>query len=96
MYGCVFHKEDGFCEKFSDDRCKSYCVMGPCKYAIPSHADKVRTMSDEELAEFLWNRDIQIVERASKAVGFNYNYDEAQCTQNILDWLKSPVEEEQK
>lgn len=60
MYGCVFHKEDGFCEKFSDDRCKSYCVMGPCQYAIPSNADRIRGMTDEELADLLlhicdWN-----------------------------------------
>ena len=57
-----------------------------------TNADRLRSMTDAELAEFLWNRDIQIVERASKAAGFNYHYDEAQCIQNISDWLKSPVE----
>ena len=80
MYGCVFHKEDGFCEKFSDDRCKSYCVMGPCQYAIPSNADRIRGMSDEGLAEWL----------SCNSTGDGYG----NGTEEWLSWLKSPVEAE--
>lgn len=58
-----------------------------------TNADRIRGMTDEELADFLWHRDIQIVERASKVAGFNYSYDEAECKQNIKGWLKAPVEE---
>lgn len=57
-----------------------------------TNADRIRQMTDEELAEFLWQRDIQIVERASKAAGFNYHYNETECIHNIKDWLKAPVD----
>jgi len=81
MYGCVFHKEDGFCEKLSDDSCKSYCVMGPCQYAIPSNADRIRTMDDVGLAAwYCHGRDCR---------GCEFGASDG-C--HLLDWLKSPVE----
>ena len=67
-------------------------VVVNAKQHKQTNADKIRSMTDEELADFLWHRDIQIVERASKVAGFNYSYDEAQCIQNIKDWLKATVE----
>lgn len=82
MYGCVFHKEDGFCEKFSDDRCKSYCVMGPCQYAIPSNADRIRGMTDEELAQTLYWLRLD----ALRLEGFE---GQIETTDEILEWLKA-------
>ena len=82
MYGCVFHTEDGFCEKFSDDRCKSYCVMGPCQYALPSNADRIRNMSDEELAHLLHTAEEHLFS------GNLWNYEQWR------KWLKAPVEVE--
>lgn len=97
MYGCVFHKEDGFCEKFSDDRCKSYCVMGPCQYAIPSNADRIRSMTDEELAFWMTTN----VTCCSCPVDLDacHNFEisgELSCEEILLDWLKAPVEETKK
>lgn len=86
MYGCVFHKENGFCEKFSDDRCKSYCVMGPCKYAIPSNADRIRVMTDEELANFLFT-NVDCSTCTMHGGGCSVD-----CEKWILSWLKAPVE----
>lgn len=57
-----------------------------------TNADKIRAMTDEELASFLWNRDMNIVEKASKAVGFTFRVDEEQCVSNILNWLKEEAE----
>ena len=82
MYGCVFHKEDGFCEKFSDDRCKSYCVMGPCQYAIPSNADRIRVMDEVGLAAwYCHDRDCR---------GCEFGASDG-C--HLLDWLEAPAEE---
>lgn len=93
MYGCVFHKEDGFCEKFSDDRCKSYCVMGPCQYAIPSNADKIRQMSDEELADAIYSAVDSCPEgKRPEGTCVANAYD---CRTCWLSWLKAPVEEVQ-
>lgn len=94
MSGCVYRSEDNKCKFWSDygKGIVTYCDPCDCKEKTTTNANRIRAMTDEELAEFLWNRDIQIVERASKAAGFNYYYDEAQCIQNISDWLKTPVE----
>lgn len=51
IYPCVHCTEDGYCKKFSDEEVISWCVQGPCKDERPSNADKLRSMSDEELAE---------------------------------------------
>jgi hypothetical protein len=56
-----------------------------------TNADRIRAMTDEELAEFLLNRDLNIVEKASKAVGFTYKVDREQCLVNVIGWLKEEV-----
>ena len=58
-----------------------------------TNADLIRTMSDEELAEFLLNRDLDVVEKASKSVGFTYKVDRERCLVNVIDWLKQEAEE---
>ena len=49
-YPCV-HWDKGKCKKFSDDTTTSWCVEGPCGDQMPSNADKIRNMTDEELKE---------------------------------------------
>ena len=51
-YPCV-HWDKGKCKKFSDDDITSWCVWNPCTSQTPSNADRIRSMSDEELAMFL-------------------------------------------
>ena len=50
---CIYFEKDGKCRKFSDDTYISYCVMGPCPEQKLSNADRIRAMSDEELAKLL-------------------------------------------
>ena len=52
-YPCIYFEKDGKCRKFSDDTAISYCVMGPCPEQKLSNADRIRDMSDEELAKWL-------------------------------------------
>ena len=49
---CVYY-DNGKCQKFTDDHYNSWCVEGPCEYQTMSNADHIRSMTDEELAEFL-------------------------------------------
>ena len=51
-YPCIYW-DNGLCKKFSDDKSTSWCVEGPCGDQMPSNADKIRAMSDEELKEFI-------------------------------------------
>ncbi len=49
-YPCVYYDNEK-CKKFSEDGITSYCVLGPCSHETPSNADRIRAMSDEELAD---------------------------------------------
>ena len=89
-YPCV-HWDKGKCKKFSDDEVTSWCVEGPCIDETPSNAVQIRSMSDEELAEFLCSfrscdADEYICEgcKATK-------YCRAGHT-GTIDWLQQPAE----
>lgn len=53
FYPCMYCTEDGYCKKYSDEEVVSWCIQGPCKDEKPSNADRIRAMTDEELAELL-------------------------------------------
>ena len=57
-YPCVYY-DNGKCQKFSDEKYNSWCVEGPCEHQTPSNGDRIRGMSDEDLAEFLYAVDIR-------------------------------------
>lgn len=82
-YPCVYWS-DGMCKKFSDDKVTSWCVEGPCGDQMPSNADKIRAMSDEELKEFICSNS------QCKFCKFERW---GRC--ELLEWLKQPVKEEQ-
>lgn len=81
-YPCVYFEKDGKCRKFSDDTAISYCVMGPCPEQKLSNADRIRSMSDEELVDWAINKVPQIASRYSDS------------KLGLLDWIKRPAEED--
>lgn len=82
---CVFEKTEANCPG---------CFEGSHYRPKPmTNADRIRAMSDEELAQFIWNRDIDIVEKASVAGQFTFTVDREKCFKNVLEWLKKEVEE---
>ena len=80
-YPCVYWS-DGMCKKFSDDKSTSWCVEGPCGEQVPSNADKIRAMSDEELKEFICSNS------QCKFCKFERW---GRC--ELLEWLQQPVKE---
>ena len=76
-YPCVYWN-DGKCKKFSDDKVTSWCVWSPCASQTPSNADRIRNMSDEELAMCLYE------------IGYDGGWGALEGT---LDWLQQPAEE---
>jgi hypothetical protein len=80
LYPCVYCTEDGYCKKYSDEEVTSWCVQSPCKDEKPSNADRIRSMTDEELAE--WLCDI---------AGWLPMYEGKMHP--ILDWLKEEAKE---
>ena len=89
-YPCV-HYDGGKCKKFSDDRVTSYCVKGPCDDETPSNADRIRAMSDEELADLQTIMDgaFTCQECQTKCV----EKCNAHCIENCLKWLQQPAGE---
>ena len=80
-YPCVYWS-DGMCKKFSDDKVTSWCVEGPCGDQMPSNADKIRAMNDEELKEFICSNS------QCKFCKFERW---GRC--DLLEWLQQPVKE---
>lgn len=87
---CVYF-DNGKCKKFSDAEVTSWCVEGPCKDRTPSNADRIRAMSDEELAEFICGIfDDDDDDICGKFINgwFIPCYDQY----SIKEWLQQPVE----
>ena len=79
-YPCVYWN-DGKCKKFSDDKVTSWCVFSPCASQTPTNADRIRSMSDEELAMLLYE------------IGYDGGWGALEGT---LDWLRQPAEKSDK
>ena len=90
-YPCIYWEKDGKCRKFSDDTYISYCVMGPCPEQKLSNADRIRAMSDEELAKYLSNPCECTVDPEQD--GFRECGNDL-CVKYLLEWLQQPAEEE--
>jgi hypothetical protein len=97
---CYYRTDDGKCRKFTDDKYTSYCVDGPCPDETPTNADRIRGMSDEELAaiiaadfteeklNYCQNKPecSAILETADGIISDEW------CIQCALDWLKAETE----
>ena len=81
---CVYW-DSGKCKKFSDDKVTSWCVESPCEYQMPSKADRIRAMSDEELAEFLEST------HTNMAIKLGDEFI-VRAKEYIEIWLKQPAE----
>ena len=53
MKGCVYRTESDLCKKFTTDHSISFCVGRNCPDRKESNADRIRAMTDEELAKFI-------------------------------------------
>lgn len=94
-YPCVYFEKNGRCRKFSDDTAVSYCVMGPCPEQTLSNADRLRAMSDEELAEFISR--IEIGDFGPQVYGKTFCdmcKGQYECDDCRLWWLQQPAEED--
>lgn len=57
-----------------------------------TNADKIRSMSDDELAEFLAEEQLRIANIVFQAVG--YGLEKQAIYARRLDWLQQPAEED--
>lgn len=94
-YPCVYFEKDGKCRKFSDNTAISYCVMGPCPEQKLSNADRIRDMSDEELAEFISRIEIgDFGPQVYRKTFCDMCKGQYECDDCRLWWLQQPAEED--
>lgn len=99
---CVYRTNDGFCKLYSTDGVVSYCVDGPCKDEVQTNADRIRSMSDEELASALVKYE-GTEKRPTRFGGHEHIFHgpngetcgtKAYALQLWMEWLRQPAEEE--
>ena len=88
LYPCVYCTEDGYCKKYSDDEVTSWCVQGPCKDVKPSNADRIRAMTDMELA-----KELSRIHGTCDWCPMHDDCDGENCDGQLLDWLRTEVTE---
>ena len=86
----------GICEKCKNTMCRrkrddiTGCSLFIAKDTkVLTNGDRIRAMSDEELAEFIV--DFELCDVCSKEC--NALIDNEDCDQQLLKWLKQPAEE---
>lgn len=87
LYPCVYCTEGGYCKKYSDDEATSWCVLGPCKDEKPSNADRIRAMTDMELA-----KELSRIHGTCDWCPMHDDCDGENCDGQLLDWLKQETE----
>ncbi len=77
-YPCVYY-DNHKCQKFSDEKYNAWCDFDNCEHQTPSNGDKIRAMSDEELAALLFETfwAVSVIR-----------------TETVLQWLRQPAEED--
>lgn len=93
MNGCIYRTAEDKCELYSDSGkgIVSYCDFADCEDKKPTNGDRIRSMSDEELANWL---DL-LVNRA-KIYGENKVWleDTPRYYTDWLGWLKQEARHE--
>ena len=88
MNGCIYRTKDGECDLWSEDgKYKAWCDMADCPSRKPSNADRLRDLSDEELAEFV--NDLYYGMNENPGMCYDCDHDSVQnCKQCWLKWLR--------
>lgn len=93
MNGCIYRTKDGECDLYAEGgKFKAFCDMDGCKGRRLSNGDKIRAMSDEELAELIGDNIDCCICKEMHSADECPRTDVKDCYGVWLDWLKSPVE----
>ena len=91
MNGCIYRTRSDLCMKFTTDKSISFCVGKKCPDRKESNADRIRSMTDEELANLfgVWVADCDNNDVPCKEYCSYYK----SCGDAWLAWLKEEVRE---
>ena len=66
----------------------------PKPYKPHTNADRIRAMSDEELAKYLYQMQKNILRYVATVIGYSEEFDFADEAPDLLEWLQRPAEGE--
>lgn len=81
MNGCIYRTRSDLCMKFTTDESISFCVGKKCPDRKESNADRIRSMTDEELASCITDDLCDRVCHSPLSCDGN-------CEIQVLAWLK--------
>lgn len=90
MNGCIYRTKDGECDLYAEGgKYTAFCEMENCVGRKMSNADRIRSMTDDELASVLLD------ERCSFCDANNYSVCNStkRCHEEIEAWLRAEVSE---
>ena len=91
MNGCIYRTKDGECDLYAEGgKYTAFCEMENCAGRKMSNADRIRAMSDEELAEFMRPYDSGCPRWKENPLPCS---DWDNCGECWLKWLKEEVSE---
>lgn len=85
MNGCIYRTRSDLCMKFTTEQSISFCVGKKCPDRKESNADRIRGMTDEELADWL---GVYCNGQTAQEVGKPCVSDMGSCEECWLEWLK--------
>jgi hypothetical protein len=88
-YPCIYN-EEGTCKLHSTVYEHSWCVEGPCDDQTLSNGDRIRSMTDEELAELISEHVPLCV--GPKKIQEQYSSTRMTATEVWLNWLKQETD----
>ena len=95
-YPCVYYDNEK-CQKFTDDKFTSWCVLGPCGEQMLSNADRIRAMSDEAFAVWLVKKTVYQESAFSQPSYLNFltGMDDTKegAINGTIVWLKRPAKD---
>lgn len=93
MDGCIYRTKDNECDRYSEGgKYHAFCDDN-CDMAVPSNADQIRSMTDEELAVQLALPYLTEPPWCAEHITCQYiNEDIMPCDKCALEWLKQEAE----
>jgi len=99
MNGCIYRTKDNECELWTVDKRHSFCDIETCKDRVMSNADRIRSMTDEELARFLSFNTYKHIDdflldlKDQTDITVTYSRYEEEYKKKITEWLKAEVQD---
>jgi len=92
MDGCIYRSQFDMCEKSKEEDEKigirRWCDFDGCEDKHPSNADRIRAMSDEDLAEFVAQQRFCALSPIADKLGIDITQMSVKCRDIMLDWLR--------